>query len=1319
MKPDTLKLSRRVCLLLAMLGAALVALPVMAGDPSDKYPGLNLIPWPKSLQMGSGSLKLDSNSRIVAADKSLVPLAEILSGDLGRATGLKLTVVADRARAGDIVLKINKDLKADEQIRVLKDRQPAFTNDGAHTLTVADQAVLEGFDYRAVAEGTATILQAVSITDVAISLPKLTIKDWPRADYCGVMLDVARQEHPIAAIKQVVEECRLYKVRYLQLHLSDDQGWTFPSTKFPQLGSKNVVVGHAGPGGLVPKVYDLEELKGLVAYADARGVTIVPEIETPGHSEAARRSFPEVFDYVNPETKKMVDLASMNIANEEWYAAMDTIIGEICDVFKSSPFFHFGSDEVSIGKVSHYPGYKAFLAKHGLKGDGDLEIYFARKMVEMIQKHGKKAIKWEGLADGASKDAIVMTWINESRQARVLLDQGYTTITAPWGLGVPWEEWNMYICNGAKLTKNDAVMGATVVRWEQSARNQVATLRENIPSRQERTWGPDNLFTEKGYAKRFNSTDALAGRLLDTTSEIKWPAEIQTTLKTQGLQEPILAIDDWAKMCSWTGVARDMMTWFLSAQPPKKGDHFTIQFKEPLQVFSLEAYTGTPDGKCILSGDLQVSSDGKTFKTVAQFDGAGLGKATLTDNTVKAVRLLASADGTEPLAIPDIRLRQMFNVSGKVGGLTGKLGATGIAVLTGDTVLGAENTNVLVINKGFTLQFNSGGGNPFTFGGALEGTGKIEIAMGAYNGFRDSAMVLAGGKPNTFNGTTYVKAGRLHLSKTAGVDALAGTIVVGGQGDNDCLFWGQSNQINDAASVELLNSPNGGAKLILNGFSEKFDSLKMDPGTKIVTGGTTGAGGVLTVNKLTLAGKVLPKGVYTSAEEWVVGIGSVVVGDVKYVDVTGKVEDPTQKIGAGNVAVLKGAATLALSGDCNIAVRTGDFPLTLENPGTQPVRCTSFISGRGGLTINAGKGGIELGGKGSNSYVGPTSVAQGVLKFNKPAGVLAVPGDLTLGGNTPANSGDCVTWLADNQMNNQAVITMTGTQPSCLDLGAHTDAVLKIVMSPAAKIKVAKGGTLKVRQIVRDGKPLAAGSYTASAGWIEGGGTVTIDKVVNAGGGVGITEGEIQAGCVANLTGDLLVGYPTSSWSVDVITNGHTFTLDSGDGNMLGYYGAISGTGNVQFRMGPCYNGSKDLPLHVGGNKPNTCTGKYYAHKGRVQLEKPDGVDAIAGDVFVGGQGFNDCLYWKHSNQLKDTVNITMLDNVNSGGGYLNLNGFSEKAASLTIVPHTRVVTDGDDGKGGVLTVKTLTVEGKSMPSGTYTAGQCKWIEGTGKVVVP
>jgi hexosaminidase len=374
-------------LALAMI-AGLAGVAAAGQDPADTHPELHLIPWPKTLQRGTGHMPLTAESRVVIREEQLRPLAEVLSGEIALLTGLRLEVATGSGRAGDIVLRTDKAIRAGEPILVLRGREPARTTDGAHSIVIDQQAVVTGFDYRATAEGSATILQLIGRADGGFRLPKLTVKDWPHADFCGVMLDVARQDHPIDAIKKVVQLCRLYKARYLQLHLTDDQGWTFPSTKYPQLGSRN----YGAHGGVAPRVYKLNELKELVAYADARGVTIVPELEMPGHSGAAARSLPEVFDAISPDSGRPAGIGCMNLSNEALYPALDTIVGEMCDVFGSSPYFHIGSDEVTSGRLSLHVGYKAFMAKHGLKDDGELADHFVREACAIVKKHGKKAI---------------------------------------------------------------------------------------------------------------------------------------------------------------------------------------------------------------------------------------------------------------------------------------------------------------------------------------------------------------------------------------------------------------------------------------------------------------------------------------------------------------------------------------------------------------------------------------------------------------------------------------------------------------------------------------------------------------------------------------------------------------------------------------------------------------------------------------------------------------------------------------------------------------------------------------------------------------
>ncbi|MCY2931530.1 MAG: DUF4159 domain-containing protein [Planctomycetota bacterium] len=210
---------------------------------------------------------------------------------------------------------------------------------------------------------------------------------------------------------------------------------------------------------------------------------------------------------------------------------------------------------------------------------------------------------------------------------------------------------------------------------------------------------------------------------------------------------------------------------------------------------------------------------------------------------------------------------------------------------------------------------------------------------------------------------------------------------------------------------------------------------------------------------------------------------------------------------------------------------------------------------------------------------------------------------------------------------------------------------------------------------------------------------------------------DIGQGKIAFLVADASFGWMTGTCDIDVMTNGYAFTINSGGGNPLCYNGEISGAGTVTFVMGPFHNQFKDAPLRLAGDKPNTCTGKFMVAQGRVQLEKPDGVDAISSDVAVGGQGPNDCLHWINSNQIKDTATITLLVS-DKGGAYLSLNGCSEKVTALILTAGATVKTDSPAGQSGALTVKALTVDNVPKPAGAYTAATEKWIEGKGKVVV-
>jgi hypothetical protein len=1269
---------------------------IFAGDPADAYPDLHLIPWPKTLKRGAGHMPISAESRIVVGADELKPLAEVLAGEIATLVGLKLEVATGAARAGDIVLTINTTLKANEPILVLRNREPVRTTDGAHTVTIGERAVVEGFDYRAAAEGTSTLLQLLGKTEQGVHLSRVTIKDWPHADFCGVMLDVARQDHPIDAIKKVVQLCRLYKARYLQLHLTDDQGWTFPSTKYPKLGTRN----YGAHGGVAPRVYKLDELKALVAYADARGVTLVPEMEVPGHSGAAARSMPEIFDAINPDSKQPVGMGCMNMSNEAIYPALETIVGEMCDVFRSSPYVHIGSDEVTSGRLSLHPGYKAFMAKHGLKDDHQLADHFIASVCAMVKKHGKKAIKWEGLSNTATKDVIVMGWELNSTVTTDLLARGYTTITVPWTLAVPWEQWNMYVCNGSRHKKGDSVLGAMLVAWEQPPLTHLTNLRQ-LASRQERTWGPDNAVTVDGFASRFQPLDAIAGKLIDMPPKPRLEAAFSTSIGTNDFLDPVFAFDG------------SDATFHRSAIPPRKGDHFTLIFPQARQVHSIEVLTGI-NGKGLLSGgEVQVSGDGTTFTTLSTLD-KGMARAILKDPRIRTVRIRAAADQRDPLVVRAINLRQLVELSGVVKNPNAVVGDGNLAAMTGDTEFAYPigTVAVPVINRGYKLKLNNGG-NAFNVSGPISGTGRVEISAGGLN----ASLVLDGKDANTLQGTWAVKSGRVVLAKPSGSSAMAGTVVVGGSGADDALVLGADNQL-QGATVELLGSAKGGASLDLNGHGDLLAKLVLAAGTTVRTNGPQG-GGVLAVRELTVEGKRLPRGIYTSASPWLHGTGYVIVGDVKRVDAHGVVDDPNSSIGAGNMAVLQSATTFRIpNGECTVATQTGEFPLTLI-PGGSKARFNGFITGRGGLRIEASREHpLELAGASSNSFQSTTTLVRGVLKLGKPAGAVAIPGHLVVGGSAEANKDDAVFWEADGQLATSSVVELQGVQPSFLDLNGHRTTFGKLVLSKAATVRTGAGGSLRVKQLFVNGERLKDGTYRAPQPWLAGTGTVTVDSRVDVRGTIGSPELAIGAGNIGNLTGDAKIGYPSSGGDYDIATNGFTLQLDSGDGNAFAYSGSLSGTGNVELFMGPSYTGFRDAPMLLNGTKPNTSTGKFLVKKGRVQLEKPEGVNAISGDAIVGGQGFNDCLFWKNSHQIKDTASITLIDAGNSGAAYLHLNGCQETIAALAMTAKNRIVTDSADGKGGVLTVKSLTIGGVAQRPGRYTSATAAWIEGRGAVVV-
>jgi hexosaminidase len=476
--------------LIPILLAPLAAIAAGADAPATPAP-FNFLPWPQTLKVEApGELALSSTTKIVTTGQSLAPLGKVLAGEIQMLSGIKPVAAMGAGQAGDIVVAIDA----------------ALANEAAYTLTVTDRVTVTGGGYIGAAHGTSLLLQAITRGKTGISVPRISVRDQPYSQYYGCMVDLARQDNSIEDLKGVVDMMRHYRLRFLQLHMSDDQAWTFPSTAYPQLGKTNT----STRGGPVPKVNSVAEWKELVRYADERGVTFVPEIETPGHSGAARRDLPEVFG---------PDVAVMNMTNPKLYPALDTIIGEVADVFKSSPYIHIGCDECNIEPISRDVNSKEFRAANGLKDGNDMFAWHIAKVNELVKKHGKKTIVWQDapITGRVPKDVAIMLWHIDGNNGATMdyLKQGRPVIQVTWTPCVYQPVKDVYLWNAwTKEMDPKLMLGGQLVLWELSGQSAVPFLRYKVSPRNERIWNPYAKLPYEDLARRLEATDAMLDNLM-------------------------------------------------------------------------------------------------------------------------------------------------------------------------------------------------------------------------------------------------------------------------------------------------------------------------------------------------------------------------------------------------------------------------------------------------------------------------------------------------------------------------------------------------------------------------------------------------------------------------------------------------------------------------------------------------------------------------------------------------------------------------------------------------------------------------------------
>lgn len=550
---------------IALLGLVTLPLVAVAAEPADGS-GPCIIPWPKSLDLGPATLTLTEKARIVADGDSLAVLAKILADEVYQTTGVRLATARGKGEKGDIALSFDPSLKGE-----------------AHRAEVtADRVSVRGANYTATALGTATVLQSITPQGGKFSLPMMTVSDQPQSEYGGTMVDVARRYNSLDHLKQIVLMCRLYKIRYLHLHLSDDQTWMFPCKSFPVLGA----VGGWNGGDSGPSPYNIDELKAFIRYADERGVTIVPEIEVSGHSYSLQRGMEEIFGMKDPKTGKFVSISGMiNMANEAGiYPALEKIIGDLAEVFQSSPYIHLGGDETYWHNWANSEEGKAYLARKGFTCN-QVYAYFLNKLNAMVKKHGKRTIVWEGFDAAApfDRDIVIMAWGGSHQH---LIKEGFKIINVPWwpqaGSSMQKNyEWNIWRVGQeygtpTQMERTDAVLGAQMVLWECPGREIVRKLRNKAVPRNEQVYNPDNKRSFADFSRRFQSTDLLLEKLI-------LPVKVQAEGLTKLEGAPIEDMERFIHERGGFTLYDHAVTVRMSSIAPMPGQtiHYTLDNSEP------------------------------------------------------------------------------------------------------------------------------------------------------------------------------------------------------------------------------------------------------------------------------------------------------------------------------------------------------------------------------------------------------------------------------------------------------------------------------------------------------------------------------------------------------------------------------------------------------------------------------------------------------------------------------------------------------------------------------------------------------------------
>lgn len=381
-----------------------------------------LIPQPTEINQLQGALELSSGSTIAYADAEAKPVAELLAQQLRGATGYTLPVNA--GSKGRIVFKTSAD-------STLGAEGYELTSKDSVTITAPTTA---GLFY-----GAQTLRQLLppeiyssEPTSTTWTIPAVDIRDTPRFAWRGLHLDVGRHFMPKEDVLKFIDTMSSLKFNTLHWHLTEDQGWRIEIKKYPKLTEigawrDSTVIGHIRDNRKKPNYdgvphggfYTQDDIREIVAYAADRQITIVPEIDMPGHMQAAIAAYPELGCTGEPVEVRKIWGISQTILNPEDSTVQfcKDVLTEVMELFPSE-FIHIGGDEAKKNQWESSPRIQELREQRGLKDMHEMQSWFIKQMDDFLVENGRRLIGWDEIAEGGlAQNAAVMWWRGKAGRA--------------------------------------------------------------------------------------------------------------------------------------------------------------------------------------------------------------------------------------------------------------------------------------------------------------------------------------------------------------------------------------------------------------------------------------------------------------------------------------------------------------------------------------------------------------------------------------------------------------------------------------------------------------------------------------------------------------------------------------------------------------------------------------------------------------------------------------------------------------------------------------------------------------------------------------